>query len=458
MSRYRDLSLWMDQVDDDLTPRAPLDGDRKVDVAIAGGGYTALWTAYYLRKADPSLDIAIVERDICGFGASGRNGGWCSALFAASKEKIARRYGAEAAVAMQRAMFDTVDEVGKVVETEGISCDFHKGGTLAFATIPAHIERLKQEVEGEREWGFGEPDLRWLEKPEADARLKVDGGLGAAFTPHCARLQPASLARGLARVVERMGVSIYEQTTVTSIEPRRLKTDRGTLTASVVVRALEGYTPELSTSKRALIPLYSLMVATEPLGSSFFDEVGWDGRETVTDGRYLLIYAQRTADDRIAFGGRGAPYHFASSIDPAFDREEKVFSELRRTIVGLWPQLSDVRITHRWGGPLGAPRDWFSSVGLERETGLAWAGGYVGDGVSTTNLAGRTLAALITEQQSELTGLPWVGHRSRLWEPEPLRWIGANLALRAMASADRIEVKKGKPARRAALIGRLIGI
>ena len=206
------------------------------------------------------------------------------------------------------------------------------------------------------------------------------------------------------------------------------------------------------------MPLYSLMIATEPLSNEFWHEVGWPKGETFADGRHLLIYAQRTEDDRIAMGGRGAPYHFGSGIKDEYDRVPSVFAEIERVLKSLWPKAGSARITHTWGGPLGVPRDWFSSVGLDRETGIAWAGGYVGDGVSTTNLAGRTLTDLILRRDTDLLGLPWVQHRSRRWEPEPLRWIGTNLALKVMASADHTELRTGKPAKRADLVGRLIGI
>jgi glycine/D-amino acid oxidase-like deaminating enzyme len=255
-----------------------------------------------------------------------------------------------------------------------------------------------------------------------------------------------------------MDVPIYEGTAVTKVEPHVVETASGrTVRSEYVVLATEAFTVQFPHAARRLVPLYSLMIATEPLPTSFWDEVGWRELETITDGRHLLIYAQRTADDRIAFGGRGAPYHFGSRVEPGFDHEPKVFSELQRVLVELFPAARDARITHSWGGPVGAPRDWFSSVGLDRSAGLAWAGGYVGDGVSTANLAGRTLADLILERETDITALPWVGHRWREWEPEPLRWIGVNLALRAMAGADKAEIRTGKPSKRAEWMGRLIG-
>ena len=455
---YRSYSYWLESAGDDLTPCDHLPGDVEADVAIVGAGYTGLWTAYYLSKSDPSLRVVIVEKEIAGFGASGRNGGWCSALFAAKKDKIAAQSGRDAAIRMQKALFATIDEVGRVVDEERIDAHFRKGGTVVAATTPAQLDRMRRSVEGERAWGLSEEDQRWLEETEARRLINVAGLMGATFTPHCASVHPARLVRGLARVVEGRGTKIYEKTKALAVSPGRVLTDRGTVKARFVVRATEGYTPALRGHHRALMPLYSLMIATEPLPESFWAETGWSQGETFSDGRHLIIYAQRTADDRIAIGGRGAPYHFRSTIKDEFDLEPAVFAELEHVVRSLWPWIGDFEVTHRWGGPLGAPRDWYSSVGLDPSTGIAWAGGYVGDGVSTSNLAGRTLGDLILGRDSELLGLPWVQHRSRRWEPEPLRWIGTNLALKTMASADKAELKTGRPSRRADLVGKLIGI
>jgi glycine/D-amino acid oxidase-like deaminating enzyme len=454
---YGSYSFWLSEIDD-LVPRAGLPGSIDFDVAIVGAGYTGLWAAYYLAKSDPQLRIAIIEKEIAGFGASGRNGGWCSALFAAKREKVAKRHGRDAAVALQRAMFDAVDEVGRVCKDEDIDAHFRLGGTVVAATSPAQVARVQKSVDYEHSWGFTEADFMWLDEDAARDRIDVAGCLGAAYTPHCARIQPARLARGLADVVEGLGVRIYEQTEAKSIERGKVETESGLVSADVVIRATEGYTPGLPKNRRTLMPLYSLMIVTEPLPSTFWDEVSWSNGETFGDGRHLIIYAQRTADDRIAIGGRGAPYHFGSRIKEGFDREPSVFGELAKVLGSLWPSIAEAKITHEWGGPLGVPRDWYSSVGFDRDTGFGWAGGYVGDGVSTSNLAGRSLADLIGGRETDLTRLPWVQHRSRSWEPEPLRWIGTNAALKMMASADLAELRTGRPARRADLVGKLIGL
>jgi glycine/D-amino acid oxidase-like deaminating enzyme len=262
---------------------------------------------------------------------------------------------------------------------------------------------------------------------------------------------------GLTEAVERRGVTIYEGTRATSLEQGQVRTDRGTLRAEVVVRATEGYTRSLRGRRRELAPVYSLIIATEPLPPETWERIGLRRRESWSDQRHVVIYGQRTADDRMVFGGRGAPYHFGSAIKPGFDRDDRVFAALRATLVDLFPVLSSARITHAWGGALGVPRDWCASVGLDRTTGLAWAGGYVGDGVSTTNLAGRTLRDLVLGHDTDLTRLPWVGHRSRRWEPEPLRWLGANAGLARHAARRRRGGVTGRPSLVAGAMAPLLG-
>ncbi len=456
-SAYRALSFWHDTVPGALEARPGLPGDLDVDVAIVGAGYTGLWTGYYLAVADPHLRVAVLEREIAGFGASGRNGGWCSALFPAGTAKLAAMAGRDGAVALERAMHATVDEVGAVAAAEGIDCHWAKGGTVQLARSPLQLHRAEEEVAKARSFGFGEEDLRLLGPDEARAMLGATEVLGGTWTPHCAAIHPSRLARGLAEAVERRGVKLFEGTEVRSIEPGAARTAAGVVRAAHVVRATEGYSPALPGLHRAIAPVFSLMIATEPLGAEVWEQIGLARRETFSDFRNVIIYGQRTADDRLAFGGRGAPYHFGSRVRPRFDRDPAVFAKLERVLGELFPAIAGVGVTHRWGGPLGIPRDWCASVGLDRSTGLAWGGGYVGDGVGTSNLAGRTLADLILRRDTELVRLPWVDHRSRAWEPEPLRWLGVNAALRLALLADRIEARTGRPSRAAAILHRLTG-
>jgi glycine/D-amino acid oxidase-like deaminating enzyme len=451
------LTFWHDDTGADWGPKEVLDRDLQVDVAIVGGGYTGLWTAYYLAKADPSLRIAVLESEFVGFGASGRNGGWCSAIFPTSLRKVASVSSPAAAVRMQRAMNETVQEIQDVVTAEGIDCDFQAGGYLSVARNAAQWTRARKEVAGWRDWGFGDDHVQLLESSALAQRVQMSDALGATFTPHCAALQPAKLVRGLADAARAAGVRIYEGTRVQRIGERRLHTDRGLVTADVVVRGIEGYTAQLDGMRRDLVPMYSLMVATAPLPDAVWDEIGLADRATFSDKRHLRIYGQRTADGRLAFGGRGAPYHFASRVQPGFDRDPGVHDMLRRILVELFPQIRGVEFTHAWGGNLGIPRDWFPSVTYDRSSGFAQAGGYVGDGVATANLAGRTLADEILDRDSDIRSLPWVGRRSPKWEPEPLRWMGVNAGTLAFAVADRTEQRSGRPSRLASGFWKLLG-
>jgi glycine/D-amino acid oxidase-like deaminating enzyme len=456
-TKYRQLSFWHDSVPGTLEPGPSLAGTVEADVAIVGAGLTGLWTAYYLNQADPHLSIVLCEREIAGFGASGRNGGWCSALFPASLGKLERMAGREAAVAMYQAMQHTVNEVGCVTMKEDIDCHWAKGGTVQFARSPTQLQRAREEVDEARLYGFDDTDIRLLSAEQARDLGGASNVLGGVYTPHCAAIHPARLARGLAALLRERGVTIYEKTEVERISPGRLLAKGGLVKAQYVIRATEGYTPALHGQHRAIVPVYSLVIATAPLPERIWDEIGLETRPTFSDLRHLIIYGQRTADGRLVFGGRGAPYHFGSAVRSSFDREPDVFAALRNTLIELFPVLSDVVVTHTWGGPIGIARDWCASVGVDPATGLGWAGGYVGDGLSTTNLAGRTLADLITGKDSEIARLPWVGHRSPRWEREPWRWLGINAGLRAMTWADHSEAKTGRPSRAASVFGRFLG-
>ncbi|MFN8158332.1 MAG: FAD-binding oxidoreductase [Candidatus Nanopelagicales bacterium] len=455
----RRLSFWWDSLPDALVgpARPPLSGSASVDVAIVGAGYTGLWTAYYLAKADPSLSVVVLESETAGFGASGRNGGWASALFPTSLDKVAASSSREAAIALQREMFRTVDELGRAAEEAGIDCHFAKGGTISAARTPVQLERARQEIEHLRSWGFGPEDHALLEAGEAREILGATDVLGATYTPHCAAIHPARLVRGLAQAVERLGVTVHEGTRVTRIDPGVVRTEQGDVRARRIVRATEAWTSQLPGYERDIAPVYSLVLATEPLPADVWDVIGLGRRETFSDQRHLIIYGQRTADDRLVFGGRGAPYHLGSRIKPAYDRDPAVYTELWRVLRELFPVVDGFQVSHTWGGPLGIPRDWFPSVGLDPATGIGWGGGYVGDGVASANLAGRTLADLVRGAQTPLTALPWVNRRSRRWEPEPLRWLGVNVGLRTMGSADGAEERSGKPARRAELLAPFLG-
>ncbi|MFF3503605.1 NAD(P)/FAD-dependent oxidoreductase [Streptomyces sp. NPDC003247] len=424
--------------------REPLAGDADADVVIVGGGYTGLWSAYYLKKTAPSLRITVLEQRFCGYGASGRNGGWLYNGIA-GRDRYAELHGREAAVRLQRAMNDTVAEVVRVAGEEGIEADVHRGGVLEVARTPAQLARLRDFHA--HELAFGEKDRELYGARETAERIRVAGAVGSTWTPHGARVHPVKLVKGLAAVVEALGVTIHETTPVTGIRPRQAVTPYGTVRAPYVLRCTEGFTASLKGQKRTWLPMNSSMIATEPLSDGQWEAVGWTGRETLGDMAHAYMYAQRTADGRIALGGRGVPYRFGSRTDSDGRTQGPTVAALREILTGFFPALAGVRVAHAWSGVLGVPRDWCATVTLDRSTGLGWAGGYVGSGVATANLAGRTLCDLVRLDSGQggptaLTGLPWVGHQVRRWEPEPLRWLGVQGMYATYRAADRRETAR----------------
>ncbi|WCH93010.1 FAD-dependent oxidoreductase [Streptomyces moderatus] len=434
------ISFWY--ADDGLpAAREPLGGDASADVVIVGGGYTGLWTAYYLKQAVPFLRITVLEQKFCGYGASGRNGGWLYNGIA-GRDRYAKLHGHEAAVRLQRAMNDTVDEVIRVAEAEGFDAGIHKGGVLEVARTPAQLARLKEFHA--QELAFGEKDRELYDARRTAERIRVADAVGSTWTPHGARVHPVKLVKGLAAAVEALGVTIHELTPVTEIRPKHAVTPYGTVRAPYVLRCTEGFTANLKGQHRTWLPMNSSMIATEPLTDEQWQSVGWDGRETLGDMAHAYMYAQRTADGRIALGGRGVPYRFGSRTDNDGRTQPETIEALREILVGFFPSLAGVRVEHAWSGVLGVPRDWCATVTLDRTSGLGWAGGYVGSGVATANLAARTLRDLVQIDsgqgvRTELTDLPWVGHKVRKWEPEPLRWLGVHGLYAAYRAADRRE-------------------
>ncbi|WP_314415598.1 NAD(P)/FAD-dependent oxidoreductase [Streptomyces kroppenstedtii] len=423
-------------------PREPLQGDANADVVIVGGGYTGLWTAYYLKKAVPFLRITVLEQKFCGYGASGRNGGWLYNGIA-GRDRYARLHGHEAAVRLQKAMNATVAEVINVTAAENIDADIHRGGVLEVAYTPAQLARLK--AFHETELSYGEKDRELYGARETTDRVRVADAVGSTWTPHGARLHPVKLLKGLAAAVEALGVTIHESTPVTEIRPKHAVTPYGTVRAPYVLRCTEGFTASLKGHRRTWLPMNSSMIATEPLTPAQWEAVGWEGRETLGDMAHAYMYAQRTADGRIALGGRGVPYRYGSRTDNDGRTQPSTVEALHELLLRLFPQLAGVAVAHAWSGVLGVPRDWCASVTLDRATGLGWAGGYVGSGVATANLAARTLRDLIQQDsgrpgETDLTTLPWTDHKVRKWEPEPFRWLGVHGMYATYRAADRREV------------------
>jgi glycine/D-amino acid oxidase-like deaminating enzyme len=431
----------------------PLDAD----VCVVGAGYTGLWTAYYLKGMRPELRVVVLEAAFAGYGASGRNGGWVTSELPGSRARYARGpRGAAGVRALEAALRSTVDEVGRVCAAESIAADFVKGGRITVATSPTQLARLRAGLAHDRAWGDGEDVVSFLTREQMLERINVAGALGGLYAPDSARVQPAALAEGLAAAAERRGVDIYEATPVTTIVPAGsdsgsgagaggagqvavARTPFGDVRAKSVLRCTEGFTAALPGARRALLPMNSSMVVTERLPDSAWKEIGWDGYETLGDQAHAYMYAQRTADGRIALGGRGVPYRFGSATDYLGMTSPETAAALGEIVRRMFPAAAQARLEHAWCGVLGVPRDWCATVTYDAASGTGWAGGYTGVGVAASNLAGRTLADLVLGESSDLTSLPWVGHRSRAWEPEPARWAGVHGLYRLYRVADRLE-------------------
>ena len=439
MTRYSDISYWLESCGDDLSPRPALAESIDVDVAILGAGFSGLWTAYYLKQHEPDLEIAIVEREIAGFGASGRNGAWCTSEFPTGPSVLAKKYGRDAAVATVQEMRRTVREIKRVTEAEGIDCDWADGGQLIVARGRHQRPAIDHEFADLQTLGLAD-DVELLDAAAARERVAITELEGALFSPHTAVFHPGKLVRGLARTVEKLGVRIFEQTAVTDTQPGRyptLITDRGNVRAKTIVLCGEAWLSQLPGFGRAVMPVYSLITLTEPLSDADWAEIGWRERECVASCRYTVDYLSRTADGRILFGGRGAPYRFGSRITREMDNHASTHQMLQDNVRAWFPRLKDIRFTHTWGGPLGWSRDFMPTVAYDPAQGLAQAHGYTGNGVATTNLAGRTLADLFLGRQTEIVGLLHVNKKTRLWEPEPFRYIGVRFMQREYMRIDR---------------------
>ncbi len=449
--------FWWQSLGSPPPARPPLREPLEVDVAIVGAGYTGLWTAYYLKRAAPRLRVAVLERHRAGWGASGRNGGWVSGFFAGSARRYRERSGDGGLIALQREMFATVTEVGAFLREHDLDADYLESGQLGVAIGGAQAARQRELLRAARERGIGEEDLRGLSRAELQARARVRGASAATFTPHVARVNPAKLVSGLAATVESLGVRVYEHTPVLSIGPHLALTPVGPVRAGWVVRATEGYTASLRGQRRMLVPINSSMIVTEPLPEQAWSQIGWSGAELLADEAHVYAYLQRTADGRIAIGGRGVPYRFASRTDRRGETARRTVRALTAKLAEMFPPAGEVAIACAWSGVLGVARDWCVSVGADPAAGVAWAGGYVGEGVAASNLAGRTLRDLVLARDTPLTRLPWVGGAPRRWEPEPLRWTAIRGTYGLYRLADRGEGMTGRPSRGAALLDRLTG-
>ncbi|CAB4782212.1 unannotated protein [freshwater metagenome] len=434
------MSLWWTLVDRPTFSPGSL--DQQWDVLIVGGGFSGLWSAHHLLNADPSLKIAILEASHVGSGASGRNGGWVSALYPRSDETLATHSSPSEIAQLHECLRNSIDAIGDFVKKEKIDCGFSKGGSLLIARHKAQLARLVSEIDAQ---------THLLSAEETKDRINMHGAIGATYTPHCARINPAQLVVALAQSLEQRGVAIFENTKAQIHADKSVEVGGEKLHATIVIRAIEAYRERT----RELIPIYSLMIATEPLPQEVFDEIGIAGRETFAEANHVVSYAQRTPDNRLAIGGRGAPYTWGSKRNSASERHKKIHAQLRAMSTSWFPILKKYEFTHAWGGAVAITRD--SSPYARFNGSYAELGGYIGDGVTLSFLVAQTLADLITNSESERTRLPFVQWQSPQWEIEPLRWLGVNSAIVLSNLADREERMSSRPSLLAKGLGRIMG-
>lgn len=439
MNEYSKYSFWLETAGEALVPRPALPHSIEVDVAVLGGGYTGLWTAYYLLRDNPALRVAILEKEIVGFGASGRNGGWCSSKFPVTPAMLEHRYGRDAARELMLAMNAAVDEIARFCEREQVDAHFHKGGLITLARGAHQLPTIQASFAAYERLGLGN-QYRLLNSQQATELVRVTKTHGALYATENASVHPARLVRGLARAVERYGGVIYEHTDVidfTGGDVPCCLTPAGEVRAKkAVVLVGEAYLTRLRKLHRALLPVYSLIALTEPLTETQWSEVGWRNRESIASARNTVDYLTQTSDGRILFGSRGAPYRYGSKITDEQDRHKETHDRIERAVVEWFPMLAGIKFTHWWGGPVGMPRDWMPIVDFDLATRIATARGYTGQGVSTTNLTGRILAGLIAEKRTGFEALPLVRRKSPNWEPEPFRWLAVRYMQDALLRID----------------------
>lgn len=410
---------------------------RQWDVVIVGGGYSGMWTAHHLLNSLPDLSIAILEAHQVGSGASGRNGGWASALYPIEDSALAKHASAQRIADLHSELEKSIDEIGQFAAQSQEDIAFIKSGSLTVARSNAQFKRIKKGLL---------PRESILDKDQTLMKIKMSDTVGASFNPDCATINPTQLVVALAKSLAQRGVHIFENTFADLSSDGVVKVAGKAIESKFVVRAIEAYHEK----NREQIPIYSLMIATEPLPDEFWNKYGLDNRSTFHENRHLVTYAQRTADNRIAMGGRGAPYKWGSARSDKSERHEKIHEQLRETAIQWFPELKNYSFTHAWGGAVTVKRDWAPYLQWDGRFGAF--GGYVGDGVTLSYLAANSMADLIIGKNTVRASLPYVGWNSAKWEPEPLRWLGVNLGIKLSELADIEE----KFTRQPSLLGKLI--
>jgi glycine/D-amino acid oxidase-like deaminating enzyme len=424
MNDHRDKSFWLDTYGP-YSPNPPLQGEVKVDVAVVGGGFTGLSAAYNLRRDNAAMSVAVLEAEIVGYGASGRNAGFSMTLFGLSPAVCKLLFGQERTVAAHRYMEQAVDYVHELVHRHNIESDYTFPGFLRLATTPAYVKRIQHDLKLLTEMGV--TGIEWLDAGAAQAEVDSPLVLGAWWEPRCGLLNPAKQVRELKRVAEEAGAVVYENSPVTAIERGagfRLQTPAGAVTAGRLVLATNAYAHLIPELRRKQVPVFTHMVITEPLTAAQLATIGWQKRQGLEDARNLVHYFRLTDDNRLAMGGSDVSIVYGRDMDR--DHNSRVFNDLERDVVRLFPGLKGVGFTHRWGGPVSVTLDMTPALGYLGDRRAVYSLGCIGHGVSMAHLNGRVLADLLGERDTDLTRVWFVNRRTLPWPPEPLRFLASH--------------------------------
>lgn len=455
MTDYSEKSFWLGN-SGQYVENPALAGDLKCDVAIVGGGFTGIATAYYLKKAQPSLKVAVLEGYVIGYGASGRNAGFAMTTFGLMMSLTKMLFGPEKTRQSHRYMERAVDLVGELVEEHKLECDYEKPGFLRIATTPAYVKRIKDEVELVKSLGL--TGIDWIEADEVQKRVHSPFYMGAWWEPRCALVNPAKLAREMKRVAVQYGADVYERTPVMEIKrsPQRftIKTTGGTVSADKIVLATNAYSLAIPELKAMQQPVWTYIVLTEPLTQGQLADMGWEGREGIEDYRNLVHYYRLTPDNRLLMGGRDIVVKYGSCMD--YDMDPHIFAQLERDIVEFYPCLKDIKVTHRWGGPVSIPMDMVPALGYLGDKRAVYSLGCMGHGVSLTHLNGQVMADLLLERKTEWTECFPVNRKVFKWPPEPIRFVGEMAILGYLHAEDAWLERKGLgPAKDQVSLGRI---
>ena len=429
-------SYWM--TTRDYTPNPPLAGDIDVDVAIVGGGFTGLSSAYHLKKDQPGLNIALLESQIIGYGASGRNGGFNMTLFGLTLGITAIRFGKEKAKQSHHYMERAVDLLRDLVSELNLDCDYEHPGFLRAATSEKYKKRIMHEIELAHKLGI--EGIEWLDKDQTREQVNSDMYIGAWWEPRCGILNPAKLSWSWAETLAPMGIKIFENSPVSEIKRGKDKitliTPNGTVKADKVVLATNAWSHFFPKLKSKQIPVWTHIVITEPISDKQFEEIRWHNRQGIEDARNLVHYYRLTADNRLVMGGRDVSVTYGKDMEK--DLNEDVFEGLRKDVAELFPVLKDIKYTDSWGGPVSVPIDMAPALGYAGDERVVYSLGCVGHGVSLTHLNGQTIRDLVLERKTDLTDVFFVNRRTIPWPPEPFRNLGIKAIVGYMHIEDRI--------------------